>query len=261
MVALVYGFIRAAAGGWGDRLTVGPLLAAAVLLVVFVRHEARTPQPVLPLRLLADRARAGGYLTMLLLVPVLFGAFFYLTQYLEVVAGYGPLRTGAAFLPLTAVIFACSRVVPALVTRYGPGPFLRAGPALMVVAAAWLTRLSPDAGYLGGLLGPILLLGLAGGCTVMPVTTVVMSRVAPANTGAASGLLQTMQQTGASLGLAVLVTIFGATTGHAARPSGALLTHGIDRVFTVGIVIALGAVLAAAAARRPGPASPLPAEG
>src|SRR5262249_38148473 len=84
-----------------------------------VRHEARTPQPILPLRLLADRARAGGYLTMLLTVPVLFGAFFYLIQYLEVVGGYRPLRAGAAFLPLTTMIFACSRVVPALVTRHG----------------------------------------------------------------------------------------------------------------------------------------------
>src|SRR5262249_38148474 len=131
------------------------------------------------------------------------------------------------------------RLLPGGAGAGHPARFLRAGPVLLVLAAVWLTRLSPHAGYLGGLLGPTLLLGLAAGCTIMPVTTVVMSRVAPADSGAASGLLQTMQQTGATLGLAVLVTIFGAATGHAPRPSGALLTHGIDRVFTVGIVIAL----------------------
>src|SRR5262249_56156973 len=121
----------------------------------------------------------------------------------------------------------------------GRAGLLGTGRVVVVLGGVWVARLSPDGGYLGGLLGPTLLLGLAAGCTVMPVTTVVMSRVAPADSGGASGLLQTMQQTGATLGLAVLVTIFGAATGHAPRPSGALLTHGIDRVFTVGIVIAL----------------------
>ena len=248
--SLVYGFIRAAADGWSDRWTLAAFGAAAVLLTGFVAHEARTPQPILPLRLLADRARAAGYLTMLLLPAVLFGAFFFLVQYLQVVLGYSPLRAGAAFLPLTALIFGCSRIVPRLVSRYGPAVFLRTGPVLLVVAAVWLTRLTPDAGYLAGILGPITLLGLGGGLTFMPLTTVILGRVAPADSGAASGTLQTMQQLGACLGLAVLVTVFGAATRHAVGSGAAVLTHGISTAFGVGTVFAVCAWLVAALAVR-----------
>jgi predicted MFS family arabinose efflux permease len=246
----VYGFIRAAADGWGDPLTVAAFGAAVLLLTGFVVHEARTPQPILPLRLFADPARASGYLTMLLLPAVLFGAFFFVVQYLQLVLGYGPLRAGAAFLPLTAGIFGCSRIVPRLVSRYGPRTFLRTGPVLLVVAAAWLTQLSPGAGYLTGVLGPMTLLGLGGGLTFMPLSSVILSGVAPADSGAASGVLQTMQQLGGTLGLAVLVTVFGAATRHAAGTRGQVFTHGITTAFAVGTVFAVGALLVAALAVR-----------
>jgi EmrB/QacA subfamily drug resistance transporter len=252
MGSLVYGFIRAAERGWGDPVTLASFGVAAVLLAAFVAHESRVAQPVLPLRLFADRARAAGYLTMLLLPAVLFGAFFFTVQYMQLGLGFSPLMAGAGFLPLTVMIFSCSRLVPRGVSRYGPGPFLLAGPVMLLLAALWLSRLSAGTGYAAGLLGPITLLGLGGGLTFMPLTSVILARVPAADSGAASGLLQAMMQLGGTVGLAVLVTVFGAATGHTGGALGlAALTHGIDTVFAAGAVFAACAWLVVAVGMRP----------
>jgi EmrB/QacA subfamily drug resistance transporter len=255
--SLVYGFIRAADRGWSDPGTLTAFVAALGLLAYFISHEARSPQPILPLRLFADRARAGAYAVMLLLPALLFGTFFFLAQYLQLGLGLSPIGTGLAFLPLTMAIFGMSRVTPLWVTARGPRLPLLIGPGLLAVSALWLSQLSAGAGYWDGVFGPILLLGLGGGTTFMPLTTVILSRVAPADAGAASGALQTMQQLGAALGLAVLVSVFGAATGDAGARgavTGPLLAHGIATVFGVAVVFALLAWLIAALLLRPAPA-------
>jgi EmrB/QacA subfamily drug resistance transporter len=252
--SLVYGFIRAADQGWGDPVTLVSFGAAAVLLVFFVLHEAGSREPILPLRLFADRARAGAYGMMLLLPAVLFGTFFFLAQYLQLGLGQSPLGAGLSFLPLTVLIFVMSRLTPGWVSRNGPRVPLLIGPALLVLAALWLSQLSAGAGYWDGVFGPVVLLGLGGGMTFMPLTTVILSRVAPSDAGAASGALQTMQQLGAALGLAVLVSAYGAATGAAGRAgavSGSLLAHGVATVFGVGVGFAILAWLVSAVMLRP----------
>jgi Major Facilitator Superfamily len=120
VAALVYGFIRAASDGWGNRVALGAFAAAAVLLALFLRTEARAPQPITPLRLFADPSRSGSFVARLLLVGGMFGMFFFLTQFLQDVLGFTPLRAGLAFLPMTLLLFAVSRGVPRLMPVFGP---------------------------------------------------------------------------------------------------------------------------------------------
>jgi MFS family permease len=213
MILLVYGFVRAASAGWGDRLTLLSFALAAVLLCGFLVVQAKVKYPIMPLRLYADRTRSSAYLTMLLLVTSMFGVFFLLTQFLQDVLGFSPLGAGLAFLPMTLSVFAVVRFVPALLARFGPKPVLVAGGLLGTAGMAWLAGLSSDTGYVSGLLGPTMLLGVGIGLSVVPLNVIVLGSVPPADSGVASGIQQTMQWVGGSLGLAVLVT--------ASAPAGA----------------------------------------
>ncbi len=154
MSALVYAFIRAASGGWADRLTLAAFAAAAALLAAFVVNEARSPQPITPLRLFADRSRSASYVARLLLVAGMFGMFFFLTQYIQEILRFSPLRAGIAFVPMTGALFAVSRLAPRLVARFGPKPLMVAGLLPVVAGMTWLTRISPGTDYLHGILGP-----------------------------------------------------------------------------------------------------------
>jgi MFS family permease len=122
MVSLVYAFIRAAASGWGDGLAVTAFGLAAVLLAAFLLTERRAPQPITPLRLFADASRSGSYVARLLLVAGMFGMFFFLTQFLQDVLGFSPLRAGIAFLPMTAMLFGVSRGRPGSWRGSAPRP-------------------------------------------------------------------------------------------------------------------------------------------
>ncbi|MFD0535808.1 MFS transporter [Actinomadura luteofluorescens] len=119
MSALVYALIRVGSDGWGDGRAVAAFAAAAALLAAFVAVEARARRPLMPLWLLTGRDRAASYLTQLCLAAAMFGAFFFLTQYLQQVLGYGPLRAGAAFLPMVGMQFAVVRTAPRLLARVG----------------------------------------------------------------------------------------------------------------------------------------------
>ncbi|WP_169734308.1 MFS transporter [Hamadaea tsunoensis] len=245
IAALVYGFIRAAADGWSDGLTLGCLAGGVLLLGVFVTVEARTKQPLMPLRLFAHRDRATGYLAFLLGPAAMMSMFFFLTQFLQDVRGFGALATGFAFLPMAAGMFGMTRIVPHALPRFGPRPLAVAGVTIMLSGLVWLTQLTPDSGYWSSLFGPMVLMGVGGGLSFVPLTPTIMGSVPPRDAGAAGGVLQTMQQTGATLGLAVLVTVFGTAYRHAGGPGGgtAALVTGMTTAFTVAAVIAVGALL------------------
>lgn len=247
VTSLVYGFIRAADHGWGDGVTVGSFVGGALLLAVFVAVEMRAQQPVVPLRLLADRARAGSYLNMLLLASAMFGMFFFVVQFLQNNQGYSPLQAGLGFLPMTVVLFTMARLAPRLIPRFGPRRMMLTGMPLIALGLLWLTRLSSSSGYVTGVFGPFVLFGLGAGLTFLPLTMSILSGVRPADSGAASGLLQTTQQVGGSVGLAVLATVYGT----AARDGG--LTHGVSVAFTAAtafIVVALAVAFLVIRPRR-----------
>jgi EmrB/QacA subfamily drug resistance transporter len=235
--SLVYGFIRAAEAGWGDSFAVSPLVSGAVLVVVFVWSQARAEHPMLPLRLFADRDRAAGYANYFLGSLSMMSAFFFLTQFLQEIGGYGALATGFAFLPMAVGIFVVSRLIPGLLPRLGPKPLAVTGTLMMSAGLWWLTRLTGASAYVPDILGPMVLMGIGGGLAFSPLNVVIMSTVPPADTGAAGGALQTMQQIGGTLGLAVLVTVAGsAARGHAGTDA---LVTGMTAAFTTSASIAL----------------------
>jgi EmrB/QacA subfamily drug resistance transporter len=249
--ALVYALIHAAASGWSGWWTVGPLLVGVLLLVGFVALQARARQPLLPLRLFADRDRAAGYLAFLLGPAAMMSSFFFLTQFLQDVRHLSALATGLAFLPMAVGMFTMTRFVPRLLPRFGPKPLVLTGTVLLVVGLLMLTRLNVGSGYAAAVFAPMLVLGVGGGLGFSPLTPVIMATVDAADAGAAGGALQTMQQLGASLGLAVLVSVFGAAVRHAGRVSLPVgMVSGMTTAFTVAAGIAACVFLIALTFRR-----------
>jgi EmrB/QacA subfamily drug resistance transporter len=253
MSALVYAFIHAASSGWTNRLTVVAFGVAVALLVAFVMNEARSPQPITPLRLFADRSRSASYVARLLLVAGMFGMFFFLTQYVQEILRFSPLRAGIAFVPMTGALFAVSRLAPRLIGRFGPKTPMVAGLVPVVGGMTWLTQISPGTTYVPGILGPMLLLGLGMGITFVPLTTASLAGVRPEDSGAASSMVNVTQQVGGALGLAILVTVFGTASKAAARQplpgtdpiarAHQILTHAMASSFTTAAVFDLCALL------------------
>ena len=253
MASLVYAFIRAASAGWSDSLTLGALAVAGTALGLFLFTETRARQPITPLRLFADRGRSSSYLARMFLVAGMFGMFFFLTQFLQDILGFSPLRAGVAFLPMTLIVFAVSRLSARLLGRFAPGPLTVAGTLPVIAGMAWLSRISPGTAYLPGVLGPMILLGFGLGIAFVPLTTAALAGVRPEDSGAASGMVNVMQQVGGALGLAILVTVFGAASRAAARhPAGGLtrlarahgeLVTGMAHAFTLSTIFDVCALL------------------
>ncbi len=264
----VFGLTRAATDGWSDGVTMSSLIASVVLLVAFVGYESRASHPVMPLWIFRDRNRAGAYLTMLFIVAGMFGMFFFFTQLLQNVLGYGPLKAGAAFLPISVGIVVVSGIAAQLVGRVGIRTFAVTGGLLATASMIWLTRADENASYLTDLLPPMLLLAVGMGLTFVPLTVAATSGVAEREAGLASGVFNTLQQVGGSIGLAVLATVSATATENAisdlVRTSGAApvigpdglpqlppnllaqaLTDGYSRGFAVSAIFAGLATLAA----------------
>ncbi|WP_235947041.1 MFS transporter [Nocardia terrae] len=238
VAALVYGFISAASDGWGSATTDIALAAGVGLLVAFLVIESRASQPLLPLRLFTDRNRATAYANMFLVPMAGMSMFFFLTQFLQNVLGLSALATGFAFLPTALLMFTMIRLIPRLLTRFGPRPVTVTGAASMVAGLVLLTRLTPDSGYFPLLFIAMVLMGCGIGLSVSPLSVIIMSNVEPHEAGAAGGALQTLQQTGAALGLAVMVTIFGTAARGAGGSAQHALVSGMTTAFAAGAGIA-----------------------
>lgn len=227
--------------------------------------ETRAAEPIIPLRMFADRNRAGTYLIMLGLAAAMFGMFFFIVQFVQNVLGFSPIQSGLGFLPVTAAIITAAGLSQRLLPRLGPKPFMVTGSALTGIGLGWLTFIRTDSTYLSGVLGPMLLFGFGMGLNFVTLTLTAVSGVAPREAGAASGLLNASQQVGGSLGLSILVTVFGTAsrdeaarrvpaftaqadpaqlaafrqTGRLPDPWGDLvLTQGISSAFTAAVAMA-----------------------
>jgi EmrB/QacA subfamily drug resistance transporter len=260
MSALVYAFLRAASSGWTDRRTLAAFVAATALLAAFVINESRSHQPITPLRLFADRSRSASYVARLLLVAGMFGMFFFLTQYVQEILKFSPLRAGVAFVPMTGALFTVSRLAPRLIARFGPKAPMVAGLLPVVGGMTWLSQISPGTGYVQGILGPMLLLGAGMGITFVPLTMASLAGVRPEDSGAASSMVNVTQQVGGALGLAILVTVFGSASKAAARQqlpgtdpiarAHQIVTHAMASSFTTAAVFDLCALMVIAFAIR-----------
>ncbi|GAA2707173.1 MULTISPECIES: MFS transporter [Streptomyces] len=208
LVAIVYACSEAEPRGWGDPLVLGLLCGGVALLAAFAQWQQHAPHPLLPVHVLRDRNRGGAVLTMGLAVIAMFGMFLFMTYYLQVVLGYSPVRTGLAFLPVTASIVLASTQISARLMNHLP-PRLLMGPGTLLAAAGLflLTFLPVEPAYVSHVLPAEVLVGLGMGLTFMPVMDVATRGVAPQDSGVTSATVNTAQQVGGSVGTALLNTI------------------------------------------------------
>lgn len=253
LVAIVYGFSEAQPRGWTDPLVLALLGVGVVLLTIFVWWQTRAPSPLLPLHIVKDRNRAGCFLTMALAVMGMFGMFLFLTYYFQVVLGYSPVKTGMAYLPLTAAIITGSTQISArLMSRVAPRMLMVPGMVLAAAGMLVFTQLTAHSAYASQIMPGMILMGLGMGLTFMPVFATATAGVAPQDAGVTSATVNTSQQVGGSIGTSLLNTI--ATTSSTAYIAAhlhdpaqqALITkEGIVHGYTVAIWWAVGIMLLA----------------
>jgi EmrB/QacA subfamily drug resistance transporter len=262
MTGLVYGFVNAASHGWMNTATIVSFVGGLVLLAAFVAVELRASSPIIPLHLFADRNRASSYLARLLLVAGMMGMFFFLTQFLQNILGYDAIETGLAFLPLTIMVFAASQLSARfLVEKIGSKRLMVGGISMSTVGLLILTQLSAHSSYVQ-LLATLVLFGAGNGLAFVPLTAAALHGVDAADAGAASGLVNVMQQVGGALGLAVLVTVFGTASKHAGTVRGTAaeqaqhaFVYGADRAFAVAALFLVLTVVLIAVVVRTRPAT------
>jgi EmrB/QacA subfamily drug resistance transporter len=258
--ALVYGLSEAATtftngkaiSHWGSTKVIVALVASVVLLSAFALIEARSKHALLPPRVLASRNRTGAYLISLCIGTALFGMFFFMTLFVQDVWHYSPVRSGVSYLPMVAGIFLGAGLSSNLVARIGARPLLIIGPAFAAGGMFWMSRITEHSTYAGGLLGPMMLTGLGMGTTFVPLSLVSLSKVHIDDSGVASSLLNTGQQVGGSIGLAILGTVAwsavasnlksgaAAAGGHV---STAVYSHALATGFSRGYLVSAGVAL------------------
>jgi EmrB/QacA subfamily drug resistance transporter len=221
MSLLVFGLVHAASTSWGDAWTVLCLCAGALALCGFVAIQARSAHAMMPLELFGNRNRVVAYATMLAIGTAVFSMFYFLTLYMQNILGYSPLRAGLGYLPFTLTIIVVATSVSRAVGRVGTKVPLMAGTLSGAGGLLWLSQAAATGSYAGSVLGPMLL--VAGGMAMcfVPLTLTVVAGVRRDQAGIASALLNSGQQVGGSLGLAVLGTVAATVTrGRAAQVAG-----------------------------------------
>jgi EmrB/QacA subfamily drug resistance transporter len=239
---LAYALLDASSAGWGSTKIVGLLTLAVVLLVAFVAIELRSKAPLVPFRIFRLRTLTGANVVGILLGASLFSMFFFISLYMQQVLGYSPIHAGLSYLPLAVTIIVAAGLGGQLVTRWGFKPVLAAGMLLVALGLVWFSRVSVGGGFLSDILGPSLLAALGLGFGFVTSTIAAVSGVREHEQGLASGLINTSQQIGGALGLAVLSTIATTRTRDVLASGGVNLHHaltsGFQAAFLGGSVIA-----------------------
>jgi EmrB/QacA subfamily drug resistance transporter len=248
---LVYAIVDATNAGWGSAQTLGLLALSATLITAFVAIELRSESPLMPFRIFRLRTLTGANIVGLLVGASLFSMFFFITLYMQQVLGYSAIKAGLSYLPLALMIIVASAIGSQLVTRIGFKPVLTAGMALIAGALVWFSQVSVGGGFVTDILGPSLLAATGLGFAFVTTTIAAVSGVRDQESGLASGLINTSQQIGGALGLAVLATIANSRTDSLVASSGGdpsalanALNEGFQSAFLAGAgIAALGLVL------------------
>jgi EmrB/QacA subfamily drug resistance transporter len=247
---LVYTLVNANQAGWDSAETMVLGAISLLLLAAFVVIELRQRHPLVPFSVFRLRTLRGANAVALLIGMSLFSMFFFISLYLQQVLGYSALKTGVAYLPLALTIIVSAGVASALVTRIGFKTTLTAGMIMIAGALLWFSQVAAHGGYVGDVLFPSLLVAVGLGFAFVSVTIAAVTGIRPDQAGLASGLVNTSQQVGGALGLAILAAVANGTTSSAVsdgvRDRAVALTDGFQDAFLVGAGFALvGAVLAA----------------
>jgi EmrB/QacA subfamily drug resistance transporter len=241
---LVYALVDANNHGWGSLRTLGLIGLALVLIVGFIAIERARRVPLVPFAIFRNRTLTGANVTAVFIAMSLFSMFFFITLYMQQVLHYSPLKAGLSYIPLSVSIIGAAGVASVLVTRIGFKPVLAGGLGLVAVGLFWFSQVSPHGTYVGDVVFPSVLAGLGLGFAFVPVTIAAVANVDPAEAGLASGLINTSQQVGGALGLAILVAVSNSRFGAVHGSLPVKLTEGFQSAFETGAGFAVaGAVL------------------
>jgi MFS family permease len=245
---LAYSFLDASSSGWGSTKIVSLLGISVALLAIFVAIELRSKAPLIPFGIFRIRTLTGANVVGLLLGASLFSMFYFISLYMQQVLGWSAIHAGLAYLPLAVTIIVAAGVGGQLVTRFGFKPILASGMVFVAVGLLWFTQISVGGGLVSDILGPSLLAAAGLGFGFVTSTIAAVAGVQEREQGLASGLINTSQQIGGALGLAVLSTIATSRTddvmasGHSTLPNA--LTEGFQSAFLGGAIIATLGVIA-----------------
>ena len=247
LMLLVYGLTESTSKGWGSWQTIGGLVGFAALMAAFLAVEMRSRSPLVPLRFFSRRTPTGANIIGLGLGTMIFGMFFLLSLYMQEVLGFSALRTGVGYLAVALTAVVSAGLSQALVTRVGVKPILTAGLTMIGVALVFFTQVSVNGSYLGDLLPGFILIGVGMGFSFVPIAIAALGGIEQHEAGLASGLINTSQQIGGAIGLAILTTVATTRTTHllesGQKPPEAL-THGFQIAFWVAAAFALASVVA-----------------
>lgn len=253
LFALVYGFSNAEMEGWSAPLTISLLVYGVAAAGAFIAIERRAASPLLPLRVVNDRNRGAAFLAVSVAGVAMFATFLFLTFYLQQGLGFSPIECGLAFLPMVVAIFATAPAAATkLLPRVGPRPLVPSGMALAAVGLVYLTGIQVDSSYAGAVLPGVMIMGVGFGLIMAPSFATATQGVAPGDAGVASAMVNTSQQVGGSLGVALLSTVFAdAASGYAAAAGvpaalaqAEAAVHGYSTAFWwAAAILAVGAVV------------------
>jgi MFS family permease len=252
LMILVYALVKATDYGWGSGRTLGGIALAAALIATFIAIESRAKAPLMPLRVFRNRSITSANVVGLLVGAALFSMFFFISLYLQQVLHYSALKAGLSYLPLAVGIILSAGGASVLVTRLGVKPVLVAGLALVATGLLLFTGVSAHGSYLGDVLLPSVIVAVGLGLSFVPLTILAVSGATDSDAGLASGLINTAQQIGGAIGLAILSTIATSRTNdllhaaHGARGAVAgALTSGFSSAFAVGAGFAIAGIVVA----------------
>ena len=253
MIAIVFGVSQASTHGWGSTSAWPYMAGGAALLTLFFVLERRIKSPLLPLRLLTDRVRAGAFISQIFVGLGLFGMFLFMTFYFQYVHQYSAVKSGLLFLPFSVGVILSAGLCSQLLPKVGPRPLATIGCAMGAVGLSILSFLTPNSSYLGHVMPAMVVASLGLGLAFVSISSTALFNVRPGDTGAASAVLQTAQQIGGSFGTAIQNTIVvssaaafvTATVHHSANRAGAIAlrvaanVHGYDQAFRFGAIMLL----------------------
>lgn len=249
LMVLVYGLVKAPTWGWLDTKSIAFLGTSLVLLTMFVINELRSKQPLMPMSILRIRNLRGANMTQLPITAGMFSMFFFLSLYVQTILDYSPIRTGLAFLPVTLVIGISSQIVARMVGSIGYKAPMVIAPLFITAGLLMFSRVPVNGSYLHDVLPGLIVLALGLGFSFVSITIAATSGVPKHEAGLASGILNTSQQIGGSLGLAILSGIFAASVKDAAvrgaSPAAAQIAGYHDAFFVASFFTLAAAIIAA----------------
>ncbi|MEU6483897.1 MFS transporter [Streptomyces sp. NPDC046887] len=242
LAAVAYGIVQTEQAGWGDAATLLPLLGGLALLALFVAVEARTREPLMPLKVFRSRPVSAANAAMLVNGSASFAMWFFLTVYAQGVLGYTPLEAGVALVPSSLSVVLGSKLAPRLMAVVGARDLAVLGALVAAAGFGWQSLMEADGSYVTTILGPGILMMLGVGLSITPLASLATSGAAPGDAGLVSGLVNTSRTMGGALGLAVLSTVAAARTGASAAPEAVAAGYALAFRTGAGVLLA-GALL------------------